>query len=270
VLTPRLEKLVKLAEEQNFRLAIIYQGLDFDRDPITADKVAQDFDLFAERFANRKPFAGFGKPLIIWSGTWKFSEAEVAKVTTGRRDKLQILASERSVEGYKRIASMVDGDAYYWSSVDPSSDKGYEKKLADMGREVHAHSGLWIPPAAPGFDARLIGGTRNVLRADGNTLRAEYATALKSSPDVLGLISWNEYSENTQVEPSEKYGDQYLKVLSDIHKANAPVPGNLDSSEPGLGPLTTAGVPIVGGFAGIIGLAFVVVAVRSRRMRPGH
>ena len=41
-------------------------------------------------------------------------------------------------------------------------------------------------------------------RRDGATLRQEYAAALSSSPDALGLISWNEFSENTHVEPSQQ------------------------------------------------------------------
>ena len=36
--TARLKRLVPIAEEEDFKLAIIYQGLDFDRQPLPIDK----------------------------------------------------------------------------------------------------------------------------------------------------------------------------------------------------------------------------------------
>lgn len=53
---------------------------------------------------------------------------------------------------------------------------------------------------------------------------------MSSSPDAIGLISWNEYSENSQVEPSREYGTTALKVVASIEHAKAPVIRNFDSS----------------------------------------
>ena len=93
----------------------------------------------------------------------------------------------------------MDGNAYYWSSVDPIGQTGYQKKLDDMGAAVHDNHGLWIAPAAPGFDARLLDGTRLIDRDDGKTFRLELNAALRSSPDAIGLISWNEFSESAEM-----------------------------------------------------------------------
>ena len=54
---------------------------------------------------------------------------------------------------------IVDGNAYYWSSVNPDTFPGYPEKLIEMGEAVHENMDIWIAPAAPGFDARLVGGT---------------------------------------------------------------------------------------------------------------
>src|SRR4030095_6211347 len=97
---------------------------------------------------------------------------------------------------------IVEGNAYYWSSVNPDTFPGYAEKLTAMERVVHANGGLWIAPSAPGFDARLIGGTTVVGRKNGETLQIEMSAAFQSSPDAIGLISWNEFSENSHVEPS--------------------------------------------------------------------
>ena len=53
---------------------MIYQGLDFYREPLPAARVAHDLDLFEHRFAKGEAFAAFQKPLVIWSGTWRFSQ----------------------------------------------------------------------------------------------------------------------------------------------------------------------------------------------------
>jgi hypothetical protein len=101
-----------------------------------------------------------------------------------------------------------------------------------MSEAVHQHGGLWIPPAAPGFDARLIGGTSIVDRNNGDTFRTQINTAMSSSPDALGIISWNEFSENSYIEPSKTYGSKYLDILSEVNHLPAPTIGEFDSSEP--------------------------------------
>jgi hypothetical protein len=174
-----------------------------------------------------------GKPLTIWSGTWAYSHREVAEVVGPVRDTMLVLNTEKNVAGYTRLADLTDGDAYYWSSVNPATNANHAAKLKELAAAIHARNGYWVAPFAPGFDARKVGGSRTVERNNGATLRTEYATAVSSSPDVLGLISWNEFSENSYVEPSMKYGHRYLDVLADLRQAQAPVPiVAVDSSDP--------------------------------------
>jgi hypothetical protein len=232
VLSRRLAQLVQIAAQENFKLSIIYEGLDFNRNPLPVGQVASDLDYFISKYAGNPVFDQFGKPLVIWSGTWKFSHDQIAGVTQSRRDRIQILASEKNVDGYRAIADLVDGDAYYWSSVNPDTYPNYDAKLAGLGDSVHAHQGLWIAPAAVGFDARQIGGTTVVDRKDGATLRTELNAAYLSSPNAIGIISWNEFSENSYIEPSQKYGKQYLDVLTQYFKAPSPKVAEIDSSDP--------------------------------------
>jgi hypothetical protein len=215
-LTRRLQNLVSVADSEQFKLSIIYEGLDFARKPLPADQIAADLDFFANNFAADPAFSMFGKPLVVWSGTWEFSPDDVTRVTGTRRAQLLILASERNETAYTRLADFVDGDAYYWSSLDPDIDRGFREKLGRMGQVIHQHAGMWIAPAAVGFDARLIGGTRDVDRKDGDTLRTEMAAAWASAPDGIGLISWNEFIENSYIEPSQSFGTHYLDVVSGL------------------------------------------------------
>jgi len=223
----RLELLMRVAAQEHFKLAMIYEGLDFSRKPLPVSQVAADFVTFRDRFAGNPVFYRVdGKPLTIWSGTWAFSYAQVAQVTSAVRPQLLVLSTEKDMKGFERIAGVTDGDAYYWSSVNPATNTGYEAKLDRMSQAIRRAGKYWIAPFAPGFDARLVGGQRAVPRDNGQTLRTEYAVAVRSSPDMLGLISWNEFSENSYVEPSKNYGYQSLDVLRQLRAVPAAPAGS--------------------------------------------
>lgn len=264
----RLRHLVQIAREQGFHLAITYQGLDFDRNPLPIARVARDLQYFHDAFAPDPVFHLMDKPLLIWSGTWMFSPEDVAAAAGPIRPDVTVLASEKSADGYRRIAASVDGDAYYWSSVDPTTDTHFADRLQQIGTAVHDDGGLWFAPFAPGFNAQLIGGQRDVDRRDGATLRAEYAAAVASAPDALALISWNEFTENTYVEPSRTYGTRYLDVLRDLTGSAAPALGEQaqDSSGPGDEPDGVgAAVVAAASTAGIVGGGTVVILMARRR-----
>jgi hypothetical protein len=260
----RLQTLATVARAEDFRLAVIYEALDFQRNPLTIDHVADDLRLFRDRYGTDPVFSTFGKPVVIWSGSWKFSADDVARASAPVRDRLLVLGSEKSAEDYERVANVVDGNAYYWSSMDPQRDTGAAAKLTAMSDAVHKHHGLWFAPFAPGFDARMIGGTRVVDRRDGETLRHQYDNAVRSSADALGLISWNEFSENSHVEPSVNNGDRYLTVLRHLISAPAPQLGPLaDDSSSGESVAGTSGPYVIGG--GLLGLMVLLLLRRRGR-----
>ena len=222
VLDRRLATLVGLCRQHHFHLALMYQGLDFSRDPLPAARVRRDLRRFAAWYGDESVFVPFRRPMVIWSGTWKYSTHEVASVAKDVRPHLTLLATEHNAAGYDRLAGIVDGNAYYWSSVNPATYPNYRGKLAELGAAVHRREGIWIAPAAPGFDARLVGGLTAVPRNDGDTLREEFSAALSSDPDFVGLISWNEFSESTHLEPSRRYSNTYLRILASLRGHEVP------------------------------------------------
>jgi hypothetical protein len=219
----RLRLLIKVAAQEHFKLAMIYQGLNFYRKPLPVSEVAADFVTFRDQFAGSPVFFRVdGKPLTIWSGTWAYTYPQVARVTSAVRPGMLVLSTEKNVAGFDRLARITDGDAYYWSSVNPATDSGYASKLDQMSQAIHHDGKYWIAPFAPGFDARLVGGHQTVSRDSGQTLRTEYVAAARSTPNMLGLISWNEFSENSYVEPSVRYGYQSLDVLRQLRTGAVP------------------------------------------------
>jgi hypothetical protein len=273
----RLRLLMGVARQEHFKLAMIYQGLDFRRHPLPLTEVAADFMTFMEKYASDPVFFRLaGKPLTIWSGTWAYSHAAVGHVTGPVRGRMLVLSTEKNVLGYQRISNVTDGDAYYWSSVNPATNSFYGAKLDQMSAAVHRAGQYWIAPFAPGFDARMVGGSRMVRRDNGQTLRNEYGTAVASSPDVLGLISWNEFSENSYVEPSQKFGHQYLDVLHELRGTTVPAPVTVNPSDLGItgsasppGGYLPAGLRLAGFALLLVGGVGAIGYARRRAARRG-
>lgn len=234
---PRLDQALQILVDESakvgMKLILLYQGLDFDRQPLADSTVAGDLTWFLDTYAGAAPFDVFGRPTIVWSGTWGYKDSQLERVRAaiGAPGRALLLGSERSAAAYTQRAAYFDGDAYYWSSPDPLSTPRYQRRLDELAAAVRIDAGRWIAPAAPGFDARLIGGTSIVPRRDGATFQAAWAGALQTNPDVLGIISWNEFSENSQIEPSKTYGTTYLDLAGRLVAGLPPIvspPGSSD------------------------------------------
>jgi hypothetical protein len=207
------------------------------------------------------------RPVVALSGTWNYSEPEISSMTAPVASRLMVLATEKSVAGYQRVAAAVEGELYYWSSPDPQRTTGYVQKLTAMGNAARAQCGVWIAPVAPGFDARKVGGQSTVDRRDGATLRSEWQAAEASVPDAIGIISWNEYSESTQVEPSADLGTRYLDAVRELTKSPPPPAKEIDSSAPqGTGSMTRAAIVGTAALGGVT--AITLVGVGRRRRSP--
>jgi hypothetical protein len=275
-LDPRLAELVRVAAEERFKLVVIYQGLDFQRERRSVETVRGDLEWFADHYSNNEVFRILRRPTLIMNGTESYGREDLKQVIAPVRDRLDVLATEKSVKGYQRIRDLVNGNAYYWSSVNPETYRGYDVRLSELGQEVHRDNGLWIAPAAPGFDSRLLGKPSVVGRRNGATLRRELTAAFNSEPDAVGLISWNEFSENTYVEPSTNYGTRALDVVSQMlggkptvvpsRVGPAPIDRILDDSAASGGDPSWGGLKAAGVFAALM-LAVSAMLVRSHRRR---
>ena len=100
--------------------------------------------------------------------------------------------------------------------MNPATNTGYAAKLDQMSQAIHRDGKYWIAPFAPGFDARLVGGKGSCPAIAARPCGPSTWSASGSSPDMLGLISWNEFSENSYVEPSRHYGYQALDLLRQL------------------------------------------------------
>jgi hypothetical protein len=106
----------------------------------------------------------------------------------------------------------------------------YSAGIAGLGEKVRYYSvladnpapKLWMGTAMPGFDERLIPGRgpnpRYTDRQGGAYFRSQLDDVFANSPQWVMIDTWNEWFENTYIEPSVNYGDQYLQIAGQYLK----------------------------------------------------
>lgn len=110
-------------------------------------------------------------------------------------------------------------------------------------RVLSAGGVLYTPTVLPGWDESRIGGRDNATsprdRDNGDFLRRSWNGAVGSGADVILIVSWNEYLENSHIEPSQTYSSQSLDALRQLvvawesgSSAPAPVSGAAPASQP--------------------------------------
>ncbi|MGO9121841.1 MAG: endo-1,3-alpha-glucanase family glycosylhydrolase [Desulfomonilaceae bacterium] len=77
---------------------------------------------------------------------------------------------------------------------------------------------IWAAAVQPGYDERLIPKRKGLFknRDGGAFYRSTFEAAIQSDPDWIFITTWNEWWEHTHIEPSELYGDQYLRITREF------------------------------------------------------
>lgn len=120
----------------------------------------------------------------------------------------------RSIEdaGFHKVAESV----YSWVGKDTDRIAFLEEsqKLYKKGK-LRMVTGL----ANPGFDNLPCwgwgGGLSRVSRRDGQEYRDQFEESLRYGSGFLHLVTWNDFTEGSTIEPTEEYGDLYLRITAE-------------------------------------------------------
>lgn len=225
----RLQVMVNAVHKVNaagipFKLWLSYKA---SAKLLSASYIRNDLAYFARAYGSDSAFDRLQSPKVtmIWQGSRKYPVSTLssvgASVRSKLRIKLRILGDEQTWSSSR--APYLDGDAYYWSSQNPYANPQSFQQLAALAKAVRAtgknpdgSAKVWVAPLTPGYNKELSGGSACVPRRGGQTIRTLFTGNRATNPNAFGLISWNEISEGSYVDPMTRYGNQDLNALSSL------------------------------------------------------
>jgi len=206
----KLKLLLKVGQQKNFKIGIFFENTGDDTNAIYnrfAYLVTTYRDNPALLKVNNKPIA---TPFCTGNkscATWKriLDRLHAAGLDVAVINDHDIGDSLSIFDGIVAAANIDEGRKVHYFSV-----------LADSTSPK-----IYIPTAMPGFDERLIPGRdppRYIDRQNGQWFASQLDIAMKAFPNWVEAYTWNEWWEETYIEPSVNYGDQYLQIFGSYVK----------------------------------------------------
>lgn len=179
--------------------------------------LVNDLTYFVDRYGNDRAFVNdfSPHPLVMLLDSRKYNGTQVHDVAT-RIGSRVLLVSDDTNSTWPGEQQYFSGASWYWSSQNPYTNPQSGAQLRSLAAQVHAAHKLWFAPFAPGFDAQLNGGKACTPRNGSQTLASIWNLNRGSRPDAWFGISWNEFVENTYLEPSRARGTAALDTLSQL------------------------------------------------------
>jgi hypothetical protein len=214
-----LVRLLRIAAEEDFKISLYFETLDGPNSgPLPAAQIRDRLAYAILEYGDHPAIMRFdGRPLIvIWaSGTvpledWQDIFGQL------RSDGLDAAYLAMGYEA--RFLEVFDGLHEYGVFTFPDLAGAYQTTARQIRnypilQDMPAPK-IWAATVQPGYDDRSIPGREGLLqeRLEGDFYRLTWEAAIASDPDWIFITSWNEWWENTHIEPGELYGDRYLEI----------------------------------------------------------
>jgi hypothetical protein len=226
ITAPAFETLLSVAAQKGFKAAA---SVDMSQDNFnaTVDEVVESLRYLLNEKVHQPGYLRYdGKPLIYFWNQDRFTAAQW-------RDMRNALDPKHTsiwvMEGTNTSLLGIFDGLYLFNTAWSNNPAGTAAGWA--GRTYGAGGKFFTPTVMPGWDESRIGGRTNPTppqdRAGGAFLAKSWAGATEAGTSAILIVSWNEYLENSYIEPSERYGSTALNVLRPLiaaWKAGRPVP----------------------------------------------
>ncbi|GHC00402.1 endo-1,3-alpha-glucanase family glycosylhydrolase [Cerasicoccus arenae] len=218
--------LLEEAQNAGLKLAICYEEkLNWPpyRNPKNRNDIVNsakdDLNYILEKYADHPAYLHRGKkPFIYQFNFW--GEGELGKQNILPDEWNEIFGALRQPVTYARqnlnpeYHPDIEG-AYVWWTPDESYVKDfseYSRDLVDADR-----LGFFMTMVAPGFDDSGVNGWGHgprVTPRDGDSiLKKTFDMAFEGNPEIIQVVTWNDFNEGTAIEPSLDEGYLYLDSL---------------------------------------------------------
>ncbi|HET9221325.1 MAG TPA: hypothetical protein VFO07_02420, partial [Roseiflexaceae bacterium] len=232
-LDKRCRRLLQLVQEsgRDIRVAIIPdQSAAFDGGMRTIEGLAGALDVLRRDFTSSPAYFSFrGKPVVFWFNPPSLGDVSAWAQLRDRADpgRDQFWFGGTDNFGYLDV---YDALYYYditWETAPGRAMASYAGRLDRYNRDHPGANKPFIATAMPGYDDIKVRNGHRKDRANGDYYRGTWQTAIDRNAAAVVLTSFNEFYEGSYIEPSEQYGDLYLRLtkeLSDRYHSGPPTP----------------------------------------------
>jgi hypothetical protein len=209
----KLKLLLKVAQKKDFKIGIFFELLENDG-PRNVDTVYNWFSYLVPTYRDNPAMLTFKrKPIAVPFCTQLFGFGNWKSVL----ERLHAVGLDPAV-----VSDRDAGDSLFifdGACCNPSNSLGQKLRYFSVLADSPAAK-IYIATAMPGFDERLVPGRtgRYEDRQNGQLYKTRIEAALNSNPNWFEAYTWNEWWENTYIEPSVNYGDQYLQITGQYLK----------------------------------------------------
>jgi glycosyl hydrolase family 99 len=219
----RLRYLLDDAQRLGLKVSILVEtlwateGPEGTVKPLNADKMRRWIEKAFDVFASHPAFLNTnGRPVVFVYLADAFTlddwRAIAASLRQSRRNVLLVgdTVDLRYLESFGGLFT------YATVGIPQVALEPFHRDQALRTQSFHLLSGgerrVYAATVSPGYDDTLLVDretTFSVDRANGRYFDAQWSAAVAAQPDWIVVTSWNEFWENTHIEPSVRYGHQY-------------------------------------------------------------
>ena len=193
------------------------EGPDGTVKPLSADKmrswIEKVFDVFGQHPAFLKTD---GRPVAFVYLADAFSRDDWRAIAASLRETRRDVFLLGDTVDLTYLESLNGVFSYSTVGIPQPALEPFYRDQSLRTHSFHMLSGgdrrLYAATVSPGYDDTLLVDretTFSVDRANGRYFDTQWSAAVASEPDWIVVTSWNEFWENTHIEPSVRYGHQY-------------------------------------------------------------
>lgn len=224
-----LQKLAPIAAKYQFEFAACYEEkVSFPgyRNPVTrADSVniaVGDFSYILNQYGSKNSYLKIdGKPSIfMFVGFGEFAgQAAVFNY-------MELAEIREKMKNPNWILFRQNLDPVFWQSARGSfewvGDEAYHDWFQKSAKEMKSNKKIDYVALGigPGFDSSGVsswGQDHKIIpREDGKYYTQQWDRAIGANPDLVQIITWNDFQEGSVIEPTFEFGNQYLDLTEQM------------------------------------------------------
>ena len=218
----RCRRLIELAREDGRDLQVALMPDQSAWSSLrSVNGLARALDVMKRDFFGQPNYLRFqGKPVVFW-----FNPPSLGGVATWQqlRERADPAREQYWFGGTDNFSFLDVYDALYyfditWESAPGVAMRSYGRRLAEYNTRT-GQNRPFVATVMPGYDDLRYRGGHARDREDGKYYRGTWQTAIENNAQAVVLTSFNEFFEGSHIEPSERYGDLYLRLTKELSDA---------------------------------------------------